>query len=92
MWCTSAIQGGFGGAEDLRQTCAHIQISQGKLIHEVWQLLWGYLSHKNTKCGHTSILSKCRKVQSSMSGVHFPHKITHNHIFTLILLSFFWIF
>lgn len=39
VWSTSAVQGGFGGAEDLRKTRAHIQVSQGELIHEVWQLL-----------------------------------------------------
>lgn len=36
--CTPGVQCRRGGAEDLRQTCAHVQIGQGQLIHEVRQL------------------------------------------------------
>lgn len=38
---TLVVDSGVGGAEDRGDGCAHVQLCQRQLIHEIWELMEG---------------------------------------------------
>lgn len=78
---TSVIHGGAGGAEDRGDGCAHVQLCQCQLVHEIGELMEGNHTGMVTTAWH--LLQSLKDGASAGAAMLLP--------LTLILLSFFWI-
>lgn len=78
---TSVIDGGVGGAENRGDGCAHVQLRQRQLIHEIWELMEG--NHMGT------ITTVWHPLWGLGDGAVLGAVMLLP--LTLILLNFFWI-
>lgn len=78
---TSLIDGGAGGTEHRGDGCAHVQLCQRQLVHEIRELMEG----NPTGDGHQSLA-----LAWGLGNRAPPRDLTLLPL-TLILLSFFWI-
>lgn len=78
---TLVIDGGVGGTEDRGDGCAHVQLRQRQLIHEIWELMEG---------NHTGTVTAAWHSPWGLGDGAPPGAVVLLPL-TLILLNFFWI-